>query len=140
MLVMGYGVLPQPDDACPPSFSTHRVVCEAHTNAPISFRDAVRGAAVDGHVVLTLASFDYAENALVWYHAMAAVGFTGCLVVAMDTGTHTYLSNRGVPAVYVPTMAHLNPCCLHRWRMMSWRATNDIKVRRSSWRVSFTFS
>lgn len=93
------------------------------------FEDVVqRVSAARNHVVLTLCSFDYAEAALVWYHANAARGVEGLLVVAMDLGAYSYLSNREVPVVYLPTIAPLAPCCLHSFKMVPWRATNDVKV------------
>lgn len=81
-----------------------------------------------GYTLLTIASFDYAEGAFVWYNSLAAAGLQGMVVVAMDLGAYSYLVNRNVPVVYVPTIAPLNPCCLRTFKMTPWRATNDVKV------------
>ena len=117
--------------SCPLLFKAHKALCEEFSvprTVVRPFVDVVRAAAVDGHVVMTVASFDYAEGGVAWYLALKQQGITGGVVVALDLGAYVYLTNRGVPAVLLQTQLHLAPCCLHRFRMAAWRATNDVKV------------
>jgi hypothetical protein len=136
-IVIGFGVQLQVgrEHSCPQAFVNHKAMCEEPnflTADPASHDEFARvvtqAAQATGTVVMTVASYEYAEGALVWYYYMQSKGAGGCVVVAMDQGSYTYLRNRGVPTVLIPTISHLNPCCLFRFKMVGWRATNDVKV------------
>ena len=96
------------------------------------FDSVIKAAAVRGNgtIALTVATYDYAEGALLWHADLVSKDMHGAVVVAMDWGAYKYLVNRAVPVVYRPTQHHLDVCCLRRWRMVPWRATNDVKVCR----------
>ncbi len=132
-MTVGFSVLPQPEAplSCPPQFGTQNVMCEELPvgQAVRTFSDVVKSQSVDGMVIMTVATFDFAEGALMWYHMMTQRGFRGLVVVSLDLGTYIYLTNRGVATVLMPTRNALNVCCLRRFRMAPWRATNDVKVR-----------
>jgi hypothetical protein len=46
----------------------------------------------------------------------------------MDWGAYKYLVHRDIPTVLMTTELPLDVCCLRRFKMVPWRATNDIKV------------
>jgi hypothetical protein len=55
-------------------------------------------------------------------------GLESGVVVAMDWGAYKYLVHRNIPATLMTTSLPLDVCCLRRFKMVPWRATNDIKV------------
>jgi hypothetical protein len=83
----------------------------------------------DGYVVMTVATYGFVEAAELWFHALRAKGVHSGVVVALDWGAYKYLVNRGVPAVLLPTIIHLDVCCLRRFRMVPWRSASDVKVQ-----------
>jgi hypothetical protein len=133
---------------CPVEFNQQHVLCEAPSTATFQFSPAGRPVIEDfstvvkraaalgnGSVTMTVATYDYAEGALLWYEDLVANGCLSGLVVALDWGAYKYLVNRRVPVVLEVTENHLDVCCLRRFRMVPWRSTNDVKVHASVLRV-----
>ena len=60
--------------------------------------------------------------------ALVHQGLESGVVVAMDWGAYKYLVHRNIPATLMTTSLPLDVCCLRRFKMVPWRATNDIKV------------
>lgn len=123
---------------CPAEWSQNRLVCESFHGLPHgspppvpAFADVVRaqGAASGGRVTMSIVTHDYAPLGYAFFAFLAQQGIHNVVLVAMDMPAFVYLSNRGVPVVLKESIAPLEPCCLHRWRMLSWRATNDVKIR-----------
>lgn len=144
-VTLGFGVQRQGDPwACPAQYNKQRAMCDSLRDAGDAAAaaellvpsdaafDATLAAAAKltgGTVALTVATYDYAEGALLWYRDLLSKGMPAGVVVAMDVGAFKYLRNRAVPAVLMQTQMHLFPCCLRRFRMVPWRSTNDVKVR-----------
>ena len=130
--------------SCPPELNNQAGLCEELKTDPPSarlptvlpFSQVIREAAnATGRVIMTVATFDYASGALSWYDGLVhgydgnAPVKAGVVVISLDLGAYTYLRNRNVPTVLVPTNLTLQPCSLRRFMMAPWRSTNDVKVR-----------
>ncbi len=56
---------------------------------------------------MTVATYDYAQGAAVWYHHLLAQGVRSGVVIAMDWGGYKYLVSRGIPTVLVRGVSFL---------------------------------
>ena len=94
---------------CPEPYAAQRPLCEPPSvqaflfradGSPVvpAFATVVSSAAAqyDNVVVFTVASYDFAEDAALWYHALAGAGIKSGVVVASDWGALKYLVNRQV--------------------------------------------